>query len=292
MGEKRGMARKIKISAGVLNVRLHPHTPERYAEFLNDIYGLRQPVKLRGDRHGIISLLDRSEAAGGIISGIITTFLDIDFDGTWFSTAALQEATDEEISKVSIPDNIHPNAASFYFQLNTKNHRIYFQTYSSGKTLSVRSALALFSHLSQVGNVAEKYGDIQITVVQSREALERIFALDVIKSITITIQKPNADIFADDFEEQIEAHLNQSHSKKMTIAYEAEPGGSIVPTDEIKAIGAIALENGSVNVTGRDESGAVTRSSNDHPRVIQEKYDPDAVSESQAFKRMLPQGNA
>lgn len=286
------MARKIKISAGVLNVRLHPHTPGKYAEFLNDIYGLRQPVKLHGDRYGIISLLDRSEASNGVISGIITTFLEIDLGGTWFSTAELQEATVEEISKVSIPENIHPNAASYYFQLNAKNHRIYFQTYSSGKNLSVRLALALFSRLSQNPIVSEKYGDIQITVVQSREALEQIFALEVIKSITITIQKPNADIFADDFEEQIEAHLNQAHSKKITISYDAEPGNSIVPTDEIMAISRVALENGKVDVTGRNDSGAVTRSSKNHPKVIQEKYDPDTVSESQAFKRMLPQGNA
>ena len=97
------MARKIKISAGVLNIRLHPHTPKLYAEFLNDIYKLKQPIKLRGDRHGMISLLNRSEADDGIFTGVITTFLDIDFDGTWFNTAELKEATDEQISKVAIP---------------------------------------------------------------------------------------------------------------------------------------------------------------------------------------------
>ena len=74
----------------------------------NDIYALRQPVKLRGDRHGIISLLDRSELDKGIVTGIITTFLDIDFDGEWFSTASLQSASNEQISQVSIPSDIHP----------------------------------------------------------------------------------------------------------------------------------------------------------------------------------------
>lgn len=285
------MARRIKISAGVLNVRLHPHTPERYAEFLNDIYALRQPVKLRGDRHGIISLLDRSELDKGIITGIITTFLDIDFDGEWFSTANLQPASNEQISQVSIPADIHPNAASFYFQLNTSTHRIYFQTYSSGKVFSDNSALMLFSKLADNLAIRQKYGDIQLTVVQSKEALDRIFSLPTIKSISITIQKPNADIFADDFEEQIEAHLLQTNSKKVTISYEAEPGGSVVPTAEIRTISAVALENGNVEVKGRDESGAVSLSSNDHPKVIQDKYDPDTMSESQAFRRLVPPGN-
>ena len=166
--------------------------------------------------------------------------------------------------------------------MNTSNHRIYFQPYSSGKVFSDNSALTLFSKLADNLAIRQKYGDVQLTVVQSKEALDRIFSLPTIKSISITIQKPNADIFADDFEEQIEAHLLQTHSKKVTISYEAEPGGSVVPTAEIRTISSVALENGNVEVKGRDESGAVSLSSNDHPKVIQDKYDPDTMSESQA----------
>lgn len=286
------MARRIKISAGVLNIRLHPHTPERYAEFLNDIYALKKPVKLRGDRHGMISLLNRSESENGIFTGVITTFLDIEFDGTWFNTDELKEATDEQISEVAIPENLHPNAASFYFEFNTNNHKIYFQTYSAGKVLSEKSALSLFQGLSSNLKISQKYGDAKITVVQSKEGLEKIFSIPVIKEITITIVKPNADIFADDFESQIESHLAGAHSKKLTISYEADAGSSVVPTDEIKAISAVALENGSVKVNGRDDSGAVKRSTDDHPMQYQDKYDPDAMTENQAFRSIIPQGNA
>ncbi|RKF23430.1 DUF4747 family protein [Altericroceibacterium spongiae] len=286
------MARKIKISAGVLNIRLHPHTPERYAEFLHDVYKLKKPVKLRGDRHAMISLLNRSEADDGIFTGVITTFLDIDFDGTWFNTAELKEATDEQVSKVTIPENLHPNSAQFYFQFDANKHKLYFQTYSSGKVLSEKSALSLFQGLSDDLGISQKYGDAKITVIQSKEGLAKIFAIPVIKEIKITIVKPNADIFADDFEAQIEAHLAGAHSKKLTISYEAESGSSVTPTDEIKAISAVALENGNVKVNGRDDSGAVKRSTDDHPMQYQDKYDPDAMSENQAFRSIIPQGNA
>lgn len=286
------MARNIKISAGVLNIRLHPHTPERYAEFLNDIYKLKKPVKLRGDRHGMISLLNRSEAGDGIFSGVITTFLEIDFDGTWFNTDELKEATDEQVSKVAIPENLHPNSAQFYFQFDTKKHKLYFQTYSAGKVLSEKSALSLFEGLASDLSISQKYGDVKITVIQSKEGLEKIFSIPVIKEITITILKPNADIFADDFEAQIEAHLAGTHSKKLTISYEADPGSSVVPTEEIKAISAVALENGNVKVNGRDDSGAVKRSTDDHPMQYQDKYDPDAMTENQAFRSIIPKANA
>ncbi len=286
------MARKIKISAGVLNIRLHPHTPERYAEFLNDVYKLKKPVKLRGDRHGMISLLNRSEADDGIYSGVITTFLDIDFDGTWFNAAELKEATDEQVSKVTIPENLHPNAAQFYFQFNANSHKLYFQTYSSGKALSEKSAFSLFRKLSDDLGIAQKYNDVKITIIQSKEGLEKIFAIPVIKEIKITIVKPNADIFADDFEAQIEAHLASAHSKKLTISYEADSASSVTPTDEIKAISAIALENGNVKVNGRDDSGAVKRSTDDHPMQYQIKYDPEAMTENQAFRSIIPHGHA
>jgi hypothetical protein len=285
------MARKIKISAGVLNIRLHPHTAARYAEFMNDIYALRKPVKLRGDRHGMISLLNRAEANDNILGGVITTFLDIDFDGSWFNAADLKEATDEEVSQVVIPENLHPNSAQFYFQFDTANHKIYFQTYAAGKVLTERSALALFEGLAADLNITQKFGEAKITIVQSKEGLARIFALPVIKEITITILKPNADIFADDFEAQIEEHLATSQSKKLTISYEADPGSSIIPTDEIKAISEVALENGSVKVNGRDQSGAVKQSTDDHPKQYQDKYDPDAMTENQAFRSILPRGN-
>lgn len=285
------MARKIKISAGVLNIRLHPHTAERYAEFLNDIYRLKRPVKLRGDRHGMISLLNRAEADDNLFGGVITTFLDIDFDGTWFNTAELKEATDEQVSKVTIPENLHPNSAQFYFHFDASGHKLYFQTYSSGKVLTENSAILLFQVLASDLGITQKYGDVKITVIQSKEGLARIFALTVIKEITITIEKPNADIFADDFEAQIEAHLASAQSKRLTITYEADPGSSVVPTDEIKAISQVALENGSVKVNGRDDSGAVKRSTDDHPMQYQDKYDPDATTERQAFRSILPLGN-
>ncbi len=282
------MGRRIKISGAVLNVRLHPHTPELYASFINDLYQLRTPVKMRGDRYGMISLLDRREADGGVYTGIITTFLTIEYDGEWFDVSDLKEATNEQISKVVIPANLHPNAASFHFYFDTVSHKLYVQTYSDGKALTPASAHALFSGLSDNLAITQSYGMAKITLVQSKEGLANVFSIPTIKSIAITILKPNADIFADDFEEKIEAHLNQVHGKMVTISYEAEPGQSLVPTDDIKAISLVALENGSVAVRGRDDSGAVSRSTENHPKILQDKYDPEAATEEEAFRRLIP----
>lgn len=282
------MARRVKISAGVLNIRLHPHSPSRYLEFMKDVYHLRKPVKLHGDRHGVLSSLSADQFDESVFDGVITTFLEIDLEGSWFNTEAFKAATDDEVSGVIIPPNLHPNSAQFYFRLDSNSHKIYFQTYSAGKALSGKLTLLLFQALARDPKIIAKYGEAQITLVQSQDGLDRIFSLKIIKNISITILKPNADIFSDDFEARIEAHLEMAQSKKLSLTYEAEQGKSIMITDSIKAVSEVALENGIVDAIGRDESGAVTRSTSDHPKQLQDKYDPDAMSEFQAFKSILP----
>jgi hypothetical protein len=95
------MARQIRISGGVLNIRLHPHHDDTYGEFVQRLYALRKAVRVRGDRHAIISLLDRSEADEGIYSGLITTFIRIDTDEPWFDVGELKEASDNKVSRAS-----------------------------------------------------------------------------------------------------------------------------------------------------------------------------------------------
>lgn len=281
------VARKIKISAGILNVRLHPHSPTRYLEFIQDIYRRRQPVKVHGDRYAMLSSLDRSERDSHVLSGLITTFTRVESDGVWFDTSSLTEASEEQVSRINIPANLYPNAASYFSTLDGDSHRIFVETYSSGKTLTISSALRIFQRLSEDLHILDEYGPATISVVQDSSGLEIVFGLNIIKKITITILRPNPDIFSDDFEEQVEAHLAEAHSKKLVIGYEAVPGQSLVPTDEIQTASAVALENGKVETRGRDETGAVTRSTEDYPRILQDRYDPDELSEREAFRRLV-----
>ena len=281
------MSRRIKVSGGILNITLHPHSTKLYADFIGDLFDLRKAIPLRGDRYGMLSLIDRRQQ-DGFITGIITTFINIEFDGRWFDTSNMKDATQEQVSSVSIPDNLHPNAASFYFDFDTVEHKLYFQTYSEGKVLSVNQAWSLFEGLADDLGIRAKYGPATITVVQSRAALNALLNIPVIKEIRITINKPNPDIFSDDFEEQIEAHLAQASSRRITIAYEAEAGKSVNPTAEIRNISEVALENGQVEVRGRDEKGAVNKSTEQKPKILQDKFDPKEITPREAFRRLIP----
>ncbi|MCO5152840.1 MULTISPECIES: DUF4747 family protein [unclassified Shinella] len=281
------MARRIKVSVGIVNIRLHPHSQEIYSSFIHDVYRLKQPFNIHGDRYAMISMLDRSGEDSNEVSGIITTFTRIETDGAWFDAANLQEATDNQVSEINIPDNLYPNAASFYFLLDTKEHKIYVQQYSKGKQITSNSVLKYFRKAADNLEMLAKYNSAKISIVQSTEGLEALFNLKKINEIKITILKPNSDIFADDFEAKVEAHLAETHAQKLVLTYDAEPGQSIVAGKDIRAVSTAALENGSVQVKGRDETGAVTRSTEEFPKILQDTYDPDEISEKEAFRRIV-----
>lgn len=282
------MARKIKIEVGILNIKTHPHSPDRYAELIEAVYERRNTAKVRGDRYAMLSLLDKSTVRQGYITGLLTTFVNIELRGQWFDTSSLSEAKTSDLRQISIPEHLRPNAASFRFYFDLYEHRFYFQTYSQGKVLTPSSSLRVFAALLDDLRIRENFGDVKVSLVQSRAGLSTLFSLPVIKEIEIIIERPNADIFADDFEEKIEKHLEESHSRQVTISYKAERGSSVEPTGDIKKAGEVALDNGRVIVRGRDAGGAVTKSSADYPRLLHDKYDPDETSEEAAFRGLIP----
>ncbi len=236
----------------------------------------------------MISSIDRSGEANNIVTGAITTFIKFDGDGNWFNAADMAEATEQDISEIHIPQNLFPNAASFYFYFDVQEHKIYFQTYSKGKTITPGSALRFFRGFAERSDIADEFGVAKINIVQDKYSLKEMFSIKRIKEINITIAKPNTDIFDDDFEINIEKHLEQTGSREISVSYKSEGNGSIKPDDDIKKISQVALENGTVEVVGRDERGAVRLNSEDFPKELHDRYDPDEQSERSAFFALIP----
>lgn len=280
------MGRSAKVRSGILNIRIHPHDAGRYADLMRAFYRVKRAAKLRGDRYGIISLLDNRASSDGLLSGVLMTFTRIDQDAPWFDMESLSDASDERVSQISIPENLFPNSRGFYFAFNVNTHRLYVQTYSKGDTLSIRSVENMFVSLAAANEIVRDFGDVKISVVQSKQSLARVFSMPQITKIRIRIERPNADVFDDDFEENIERHLEESNSRQIEIVYTAERGESIVVGDEIRKVSEPALTNGVVEVEGRTANGREVLSTKSHPRIIQENYDTDLQTEQQAMRAL------
>lgn len=280
------MARELKLSVGALNVRLHPHSPELYDQYLQALYSLKQPVKLRGERYGMITLLDRREIDDGIIHGMVRTFTKIDFSGQWFDEQSLDAAAPDLLEQIIIPKHAHPNSAAFRFAFNVKKHTLTFEHYSSGKYLVAKAAFMLFRTLSDMNDIISRFGAVSISIMQDKSTLDRIFKLTRLKRITFILDRPNPDIWSDDLEDQLDAHLGAVHAQRLAVTYTAPSGGSLTETPSLRRLGDSALNNGEVEASGYDGRAHVAISTIDNPRFDQASYDPDAETEAGVFDRL------
>ncbi|MEG8018786.1 DUF4747 family protein [Sphingomonas sp. LR55] len=276
----------MKLAVGALNIRLHPHSPELYDEYLQAIYGLRMPVRIRGDRFGMITLLDRRGAEKGLITGYLRTFTKIDPKSRWFDENSLDDADPDLLRQISIPANAHPNSSAFRFGINIQKHLLTFEQYSGGRQLTPRSAEVIFRALSDERAIVDRFGSVKISILQDRASLDRIFTLRRLKSVRFIIDRPNPDIWGDDLEGQIDNQLAAAHAQRIEVAYTAPPGGSLQETPSLRRLGTAALTNGEIEARGYNGDGHVRISTRDSPRVDQTRYDPEVESEATAFDRL------
>lgn len=166
------MARNVKVSAAVMNVRIHPHSKERYVEFFRAVHRLKRSAQVHGDRYGLISTANFSRANEGVVHGVITTFTRFERDGTWFDTTSLSEASDAKVAEVHIPTGLFPNAASYFFHFDASDHRMYVETYSRGKAITPPSVLRFLRNLMSDPAIVSEFGEPSISMVQTRAGLE------------------------------------------------------------------------------------------------------------------------
>ena len=279
------MSRRHKMEVGGLNIKLHPHSDEIYRNFIHDLYSLKASAKVHGDRHGLITSLDRRSNENEVVAGVLTTFLEIDDDGRWFNTDTMKEASDNERETIIIPNNLRPNSKAFRFQFSLKRHELVFEHYSEGDILTHNSAERFFKNLTSRRKIVNTYGDVKMSIIQSKGSAEKIFTIPRITDLEILIEKPNADIWGEDFEEQAEEHLEEKNARSMRVSYKSERGQGIKRDDELDALIRASVNNGRSIAKGYGPKGHQIVSTDSYPKVEQEMYEQDDAP-SQVFSRL------
>lgn len=281
------MAQRTKLEAGALNVRTHPHNANTYRNLIRAAFSLKKPIKMRGDRHGLITSLQRVGNEASVIIGVLTTFIDLDIEGAWLNTDTLEEASDNELQSITIPENLRPNLMPFYFAFDVDNHEIIFEHYSGGHRLTHNSARLFFDRLFSQPSLFKEFGDVKVTVVQNLGSIDRLFSIPRITEIEVYIEKPNADIWDGGFENNAEEHLDDKNARSMLVRYRAEKRQSIRRDDDLDALVRASIRNGRSIAKGYGPDGHMIVNTDSYPRVEQELFDPEEVDNSLVFQRLL-----
>ncbi|WP_434405815.1 DUF4747 family protein [Sphingobium sp. DN12] len=279
------MARRHKMEIGGLNIKAHPHDEDTYTSLINSLYRLKKITKIYGDRHGLITMVSRSSEDENLIFGVLSTFLEIEIDGDWFNAETMEEATANDVSSINIPDNLHPNLKTFRFMFNTKRHELVFEHYCDGERLTHNSALNFFRNLTSEDSIFRSFGDIKINVITEKGGVDRIFSIPRITDLDILIERPNSDLWGEDFEEQAEEHLGDKNARSMNVHYKAERGLGIQRDEDLDALIRASLNNGRSVAKGYGTDGHMVVSTDEYPKVVQEMYEQD-VESGTVFRRL------
>ncbi|HEP9907959.1 TPA: DUF4747 family protein [Pseudomonas aeruginosa] len=279
----KGRERKYRVSA--INIVLHPHSPEKYAELWREIFSSDDPVKVRGTSAVMIgscsAVNDGNDKEG--VTGVVYKFFKLDAAEPWFDTQKRTAADKGELSKISIPDHLKPHLQEFSYVFYPKGHRLYFVSSRSGAQLSPKF---LLSYLERVVERAEfsRFGEIKLTVVPSEESISQILSLSRLKSLYLDIHKPNPDD-QKSAEALMQARLKKQNIKRSEITLTEASSSGIKPDDETKILIKIAANNGEVRARGQNSNGElVTLSTEKHPLQEVVSYDSNIQSERSSLQ--------
>ncbi|MCQ4297479.1 DUF4747 family protein [Pseudomonas stutzeri] len=276
--------KKIRFEVASLNIVLHPHSPERYIDLFRTIHETQLDAKVRGDDAlmlGSFYSADEGSTKTEAYAGTIYKFLKLNAAEDWFNTLKMDAASREDVKDIVIPDHLKPHFKRFQYVFFPKKHRLYFISKKTDHNLSPLMVKRFFESISTHANLAE-FGELNVTVQPERGVTDELFKIENISVIELEIRKPNPDDH-DDVEEDILERLQELNAGKEKRQYFSATPEGLQPDAQLKALAAVASENGSVYAKGRTAGNIVEISTKDRPLKATASYNPDLQSELNAL---------
>lgn len=275
------MARARKIPVSALNIAMHaPHSVDGYVSLMRGLYSMKRVVNIRslaGLLIGSMYPIANNDYTNGI-AGEIYQFANLDSSEPWFDVNTLEEATDEEVSEIYIPENLKPHLARFTYVFYPRGHRLYVQTRNKSRSVSVVSIrkflIALLNDAS-----APRTPKVEITIEPERDTISKILQIKNLRKLQITLVRPNPDDFAE-AEKRLLNWLARQGADKMEVALHADNNDKLKLDEDTVVLARVAASNGVVVGHGRDAANSpVKKSTADQPWTEVAKFNENAQTE-------------
>ncbi|TAL16446.1 DUF4747 family protein [bacterium] len=281
------MARKKILRIGALNIKTQPHSEQRYLDLFMMMFNkTKKGIKIRGSDWGMIGTLQTMNRNGNdFYIGRVYKFLNIDPDKAWLNTDTRKPEKDENGAIVKpVADNLKPNLRESYYAFFPKQHRMIYEINEMSPGMMLKLMTALFNRKSIVG----RFGNVDIEMETSIEAIDIILQIPTLRKIEIGITKPNpGDVLDEDDEAEVFRRFDRIKARKLQENWSGQKGESLLPDEEMKKLMRVASSNGLIMATGygrNDEK--VVESTQDHPRTMTDEYDPNIQTTFSFFQDM------
>ncbi len=264
--------RKNTVSYTAFNIRLHPHSPEKYVALFEKLFDLRRQINIRGETFAIMTQIEplNGDFINGIV-GEIAKFTRIEV-GKWFNVEKLRAAEADETKKIQIPHELKPNFTSFNFVFYPKNHYMIIEYKDKFGQISPKSIEIYLRTLLDFEVIVDEFNTVELTLVPNTDQLDSVLSLKQINSLEVIIRRPNTDGL-EDLEDEVLERLNNQNAEEEITVLKAQKGKSIIADDRTISLGRVAQLNGEVKTSGYDESGKRTeKSTKQHPFIETGSY--------------------
>lgn len=275
------MPRLKTIKVAALNIKTHPHSPGKYTELFQDSFNIKAVGKIRGADWGIIGSLHHGKNIEGkpIRYGMIYRYLNIDPNAPWLDFKSLSPIDEADPQKPPIiPEHLKPNLKMIPYIFYPNMHRFFFTC----KSISPEGMRILMSDLFKNDSALKKYGQVDISVESTHEAIEKILMIPRLTQLYIAFSRPNDDDLGSIGNRIIE-RIERQRIGKIEQTLKSSDKDGIAADDETKAFMNIAKSNGKIWAKGYDDQQRVEISTVDHPFIGMNSYDPKIETEYSAL---------
>jgi Domain of unknown function (DUF4747) len=275
-----------KVIVSALNIVIHPHSPERYAALLVQAEKSGVPVRYYGSRVATIGNVRRFAKDDHLIEGVMNTFEKLDKDAESYDAKRNDVAGDADLDRIRVPEHLHPNLRRMNFMFDTRSHKLYFETRNVyGHRFPPRNVRGAFELFLNTDSLMQEYGQADVMVEPSAEAVNRIFQMEGLAHLKIHIERPNPGDDHGEYEALLLARLSEMNARSQDMILVKERAADrLNPDDSTRKLAEVAAENGYVEGRGRDANRQEIReSTKDHPRMDPFLFDELAISPLQAL---------
>ncbi|MDD2466144.1 MAG: DUF4747 family protein [Desulfobulbus sp.] len=280
------MARSRVLRVGALNIKTHPHSESGYSSLLTDVFTIGKSVKIRGSSWGMLGTFQSDKDNDKIVHfGTIYKFLNIDPKDPWLNTLTKMPVKDKEGRIVQpIAENLKPNLKEIFYIFYPKHHRMFFES----DLLPPKMAMHLMESLFRQKSIVNKYGNVDVEIETSIEAVEKILAIPILNKLEIKISKPNpGDVLDEDDEAKVFKRFDRVKARKLSEKWDSHKGQGLEPDEDIKMLMRVASSNGLITAEGLGANEQkITESTQSHPRIMKDRFNPDTQTELSFFKNM------
>lgn len=260
------MARAKKMHMGVMNIKIHPHSPARYVELLEDVFAAGELVQIRGADWGTPHFLYKLRTED--LAGELYRFLQIDPKKAWLDLRNREVIVDAEGKPIPQVDAYRkPNTRAVAFVFNPEFHRFFYDA----KAITPNNLKNLLAGFFKEPKILKKYGDVDVEIESSREVIEKILRIPSLTKLEIIFTRPNGDDVSAQKKRFLERLEKQGIRRIHEVATSPKTEG-IKPDEETLAMMELAVSNGKVNAVGYAGEERIEESTVPHPLIVREDY--------------------